>query len=84
MIIGLCVTVLVRSLIQKAVLLAAVDYIYAYDLVGKFSPVQLLADCLNLSKQRMHNKGNKSSLQQVLVSYVNFSFLMLHIYKTQL
>lgn len=88
MVAGLCVTVLVDKLIQKGMMLDAVDYIYAYDFVGKFLPVQLLKDYLDLNKQKIHIQGDKLSLQKVRVSYIfyyyYFPFLVLHICNTKL
>ena len=67
MVFGLCVTVLVQSLIQKDMLFDAVDYAHAYNLVEKFPPVHLLKNYLRLSKQRIYGEGKSSSLQQVII-----------------
>ncbi|KAL5566204.1 hypothetical protein UlMin_029368 [Ulmus minor] len=58
------VEVLIRTLIQKTMLLEAIDNIYAYKLVPKFQPVRLLKGYLKFNKKMLSRKANKSILQQ--------------------
>ncbi|XP_024021986.1 FRIGIDA-like protein 5 [Morus notabilis] len=58
------VEVVIQTLIQKTLLLEAVDNIYAYELMDKFQPVRLLKGYLKFFKKIIYKKGNKTKLQQ--------------------
>lgn len=77
MALGLCLAVVIQTLIQKALLLEAIDNVYAYEVTDKFEPVRLLKGYLNYSKKKIYKKGNKANLIQVCVSFVLSHHLML-------
>lgn len=58
--------VVIQTLIQKTLLLEAIDSVYAYEVTDKFKPVRLLKGYLNYSKKRIYKKGNKANLIQAI------------------
>ena len=76
MVLDFCVTVLIQSLIQKTMLLEAIDNIYAYQLAHKFQPVRLLKGYLKFNKKIINRKENKSVLQQVFDLYISHLWLV--------
>ena len=76
MVLDFCVTVLIQTLIQKTMLLEAIDNIYAYQLVHKFQPVRLLKGYLKFNKKIINRKENKSVLQQVFGLYISHLWLV--------
>lgn len=80
MVLGLCLTVLIDTLVQKNLPLDAIENIYAYKVMDKFQPVHLLKGYLNYCKKRIYKKGTKAGFQQVLcVSYVLISILVIRL-----
>ncbi|XP_062084607.1 FRIGIDA-like protein 5 isoform X2 [Humulus lupulus] len=51
------VEVIIQSLIQKPLLLEAIDNMYAYQVADKFQPVRILKGYLSYSKKRIYKKG---------------------------
>lgn len=58
--------VVIQTLIQKTLLLEAIDSVYAYEVTDKFEPVRLLKGYLKYSKKRKYRKGNKANLIQAI------------------
>ena len=59
-------TVLIKNLLQKNLILEAIDHIYAYEVVDKFKrAVRLLKGYLSYSKKIIYKKGTKAISKQV-------------------
>ncbi|XVF56936.1 hypothetical protein PTKIN_Ptkin06aG0160700 [Pterospermum kingtungense] len=55
--------VLIETLVKNNLRLEAIAYIYAFDLIDKFPPAQMLKDHLEYSKESLHHQAKKSHWQ---------------------
>ncbi|EXB67650.1 hypothetical protein L484_010216 [Morus notabilis] len=60
------VEVLIKNLIQKTLLLEAIEHIYAFEVKDMFQPVHLLKDYLKQSTKQIYKKGTKSVSRQAI------------------